>query len=249
MSREIGRIEENLCRVRERIAAAAGRAGRDPSEITLVAVTKSQPPEVVVAGYRLGLRDFGENRVQEALEKMPQVAALLATEQATTGGTALNWHMIGHLQRRKVRDVVEPFVLIHSVDSVRLAQEIHKRSQAIGRVTPILLEVNVSGEATKFGFKPEEIASAVPNLLELSHVRVLGLMTMAPIVREPEEARPYFRRLRELRDQLARRFPQVAWRHLSMGMTDDFEPAVEEGATMVRIGRAIFGERPECVLR
>lgn len=246
---EIGRIEENLHRVRERIAAAAERAGRDSSEITLVAVTKSQPPEVVVAGYHLGLRDFGENRVQEALEKMPQVAALLATEQATAGDTALNWHMIGHLQRRKVRDVVEPFALIHSVDSVRLAQEIHKRSQAIGRVTPILLEVNVSGEATKFGFKPEEIASAIPNLLELSHVCVLGLMTMAPIVREPEEARPYFRRLRELRDQLTRRFPQVAWRHLSMGMTDDFEPAVEEGATMVRIGRAIFGERPECVLR
>jgi len=246
MSR-VGHIEGKLRRVRERIAAAAERAGRDPSEITLVAVTKSQPPEVVVAGYRLGLRDFGENRVQEALDKMPQVAALLAAEQAS--GAALNWHMIGHLQRRKVRDVVEPFALIHSVDSVRLAQEIHKRSQAIGRVMPILLEVNVSGEVTKFGFKPEEVASAMPDLLELSHVRVLGLMTMAPIVREPEEARPYFRRLRELRDQLARRFPEVAWRHLSMGMTDDFEPAVEEGATMVRIGRAIFGERPECVLR
>lgn len=247
---DLSRISDNLRRVRERIAAAAERAGRKPSEVALVAVTKSRPAEVVVAGYRLGLRDFGENRVHEALEKMPKVATLLAAEQPAAGGETpsaadLTWHMIGHLQRRKVRDAVGRFALIHSVDSVRLAREINKRCQAIGRVMPVLLEVNVSGEATKFGFRPEEVAGAIPDMLELPHVRVFGLMTMAPIVREAEEARPYFRRLRKLRDELARRFPEVDWRHLSMGMTDDFEPAVEEGATIVRIGRAIFGERRE----
>lgn len=241
----MSRIENNLRRVRERIAAAARRAGREPSEVTLVAVTKSQPAEVVVAGYRLGLRDFGENRVYEGLKKMPRVAALLASEESTTPGADLNWHMIGHLQRRKVRDALGSFALIHSVDSVRLAQEIDKRGQAVGRVMPVLLEVNVSGEATKFGFGPREVMAAIPEMLDQPQVRILGLMTMAPMVREPEGARPYFRRLRELRDELARRFPEVDWRHLSMGMTDDFEPAVEEGATMLRIGRAIFGERRE----
>lgn len=239
----LSRIKENLHQVRERIAAAAVRVGRDPAEVTLVAVTKSQPPELVVAGYRLGLRDFGENRVPEALEKMPRVADLLAAEQPAVGEADLTWHMIGHLQRRKVRDTVRHFALIHSVDSVRLAREINKRCQAIERLMPVFLEVNVSGEATKFGFQPEEVAAAIPDMLELPHIRILGLMTMAPIVTEAEEARPYFRRLRELRDELARRLPEVDWRHLSMGMTDDFEPAVEEGATMVRIGRAVFGER------
>ncbi len=245
MRGELSRIEENLRRVRQRIEAAAQRAGRDPTEITLVAVTKGQPPAVVVAGYRLGVRHFGENRVHEALEKMPRVAELLASKQAGDAGPPeITWHMIGHLQRRKARDAVQHFALIHSVDTVRLAREINKRCQAVGRVMPVLLEVNVSGEATKFGLRPEEVFAAVPQIIALPHVRVMGLMTMAPIVEEPEEARPYFRRLRELRDELADRFPEAQWRHLSMGMTDDFEPAVEEGATLVRIGRAIFGERP-----
>jgi hypothetical protein len=240
---KLSRIEENLRQVRQRIAAAAERAGRDPAEVTLVAVTKGQPPEVVVAGYHLGLRHFGENRVHEALEKMPQVAALLSQQAGESGPPQITWHMIGHLQRRKARDAVRHFDLIHSVDTVRLGREINKRCQAIGRVMPILLEVNVSGETTKFGFQPDEVTAAVPQILELPHVRVIGLMTMAPIVEDPEEARPCFRHLRQLRDELARRFPEADWRHLSMGMTDDFEPAVEEGATMVRIGRAIFGER------
>ena len=232
-------LAANLARVQERIAAAARRVGRSPEDVVLVAVTKTFPAEVVAAAARLGVHHFGENRVHEAVEKVPQVAALLGAEETVT------WHMVGHLQRRKVRDAVRIFAMIHSVDSVRLAREIDKRCRAIGRVMPVLLEVNVSGEPTKYGFAPDQVAAAVLEIATLSHVQIQGLMTMAPIVDHPEAARPYFRRLRELRDRLQAEFPQVDWRHLSMGMTDDFEPAVEEGATIVRIGRAIFGERRE----
>jgi pyridoxal phosphate enzyme (YggS family) len=234
---EVMSVEANLEAVRRRIAAAARRAGREPADVTLAAVTKTVPPGRIVEAYRLGVWHFGENRVEEAFDKIPTVHALLGEVERPA------WHMIGHLQRRKVRDAISLFDRIHSVDSVRLAREIDKRGTAAGKVMPVLLEVNVSAEPTKYGFVPDEVSSAVAKMLDLPYIRIEGLMTMAPIVREPEEARPYFRRLRELRDELARRFPEVNWRHLSMGMTDDFEPAVEEGATFIRIGRAIFGER------
>ncbi|HDN79814.1 MAG TPA: YggS family pyridoxal phosphate-dependent enzyme [Chloroflexi bacterium] len=228
-------IEANLRRVRERIAEAALRKGRRPEDITLVAVTKTIDPERILIAARLGVKHFGENRVQEALRKIPVVNQAL--------GTPPTWHMVGHLQTNKVRKALGIFDFIHSVDSVRLAREINKRAGRESKVIPILLEVNISGEATKFGFAPEEVEDAVREILSFPNLSVQGLMTIAPIVNDPEEARPFFRRLRELRDYLAEQFPQIDWKHLSMGMTDDFEVAIEEGATMVRLGRAIFGER------
>lgn len=225
-------LERNLRQVRERIAHAAERAGRAPSEITLVAVTKTLPVETIRLAYGLGLRDFGENRVEEALPKARQLPA------------DIRWHCIGHIQRRKARMAVELSHLVHSVDSVRLAQRLQRFCQELDRDLPILLEVNVSGEETKYGFRPEEVAAAVPAIAACDRLHIQGLMTMAPIVSDPEEARPYFRALRELRDALAAQFPNLAWQHLSMGMTGDFEVAVEEGATLVRIGQAIFGPRP-----
>jgi pyridoxal phosphate enzyme (YggS family) len=239
-------IKENLTRVRERIAAAAQRAGRAPGEVKLVAVTKTHPPQVVAAAYRAGLRDFGENRVEEANDKIPLVRELTPPQEE------LRWHMIGHLQRRKARLAVALFDMIHSVDSLRLAERINRLAEGGKKVVPILLEVNVSGEATKYGYDLSGVAGSraeatfmadVERILELPHVRPCGLMTMAPIVPEPELARPVFVALRALQDNLARRFPEADWRELSMGMTDDFEVAIEEGATMVRIGRAIFEER------
>jgi len=228
-------IEANLRRVRERIAEAALRKGRRPEDITLVAVTKTIDPERILIAARLGVKHFGENRVQEALRKIPVVNQAL--------GAPPTWHMVGHLQTNKVRKALGIFDFIHSVDSVRLAREINKRAGRESKVIPILLEVNISGEATKFGFAPEEVEDAVREILSFPNLSVQGLMTIAPIVNDPEEARPFFRRLRELRDYLAEQFPQIDWKHLSMGMTDDFEVAIEEGATMVRLGRAIFGER------
>lgn len=234
----VGRLKvdlaENLQRVRERIAAATERAGRDPSEVTLVAVTKTHPPEVVRAAYELGLRDFGENRVEEAADKTSQLPE------------DITWHMVGHLQSRKAALAADLFDIIHSVDSVKLARRLDRFCVERNRLMPVLLEINVSGEVSKYGFPlvdRDMLEAAIAEMLTLSHVRIEGLMTMAPIVSDPEEARPVFRGLRELREALAVRFPQIEWRHLSMGMTDDFEVAIEEGATMVRIGRAIFGPR------
>jgi len=225
---------DNLRRVQERIAAAAERAGRDPSEVTLVAVTKTHPPEVIRAAYELGLRDFGENRVEEAAGKVSKLPK------------DITWHMVGHLQSRKAALAADLFDIIHSVDSVKLARRLDRFCAERNRLMPVLLEINVSGELSKYGFPLADrdmLGTAVAEMLALSHVRIEGLMTMAPIVSDPEETRPVFRGLRELREALAARFPQVEWRHLSMGMTDDFEVAIEEGATMVRIGRAIFGPR------
>lgn len=225
-------IAANLARVQECIVAAARRAGRDPNEITLVAVTKTVPVEAITMAYNLGLRHFGENRVQEALQKLPG---------RPPGAT---WHMIGHLQRNKAKIAVRIFDMVHSVDSVALAQELDRHCRALGKRLPVLLEVNVAGEASKFGFPPEgAFWEAVEQILTLPGLEVQGLMTVAPIATDPEMVRPVFRRLRELRDELRRRWPALAWPHLSMGMTDDFEVAIEEGATMVRLGRAIFGPR------
>jgi pyridoxal phosphate enzyme (YggS family) len=256
--------------VHERIAAAAGRVGRAPSEVTLVAVSKTQPAEVVVAAYRAGLRIFGENRVEEAGPKVVEVARLLAAplppqswgEAGFTQikgaphlppnsggwGGALVWHIIGHVQSRKAADVLPWAAMVHSVESEKLARRLNKAVLGIGdsdsaNPLPILLEINVSGEASKDGVPPEQSPALVEAILALPGLRIEGLMTVAPIAADPEDVRPVFAALRRLRDDLARRFPAVDWRHLSMGMTDDFEVAIEEGATMVRIGRAIFGER------
>jgi pyridoxal phosphate enzyme (YggS family) len=233
-------LSANIVIVKERIAAAAARAGRDPAEITLVAVTKTHSAEVVRAAAEAGLTDFGENRIEEAA---PKIAAV--------GRGDVRWHMIGHIQSRKAREVARAgFALVHSVDSLRLSERLSRAAQEAGRVQPILLECNVSGEAAKEGFAAwggaaswEALLPQFETVLALPGVRVLGLMTMAPIVPDPKAARPFFRRLRELRDYLRTQLPRDDWRELSMGMTDDFEAAIAEGATMVRIGRAIFGER------
>ncbi len=233
-------IAERLADVRERIARAAQRAGRSPDEITLVAVSKGHPPEAVVEAYRLGVRDFGENRVEEAEPKIAAVREMLAAEGL---GEDIRWHMIGHIQSRKARRAVAPYVLVHSVDRLKIARRLDHFAGEIGRTLPVLLEINISGEPTKFGFSPEDVLEVAGEILALPHLQVQGLMTMAPFVEDAEEVRPVFAALRRLRDELAQRYPQADWRHLSMGMTNDFEVAVEEGATIVRIGTAIFGRR------
>jgi pyridoxal phosphate enzyme (YggS family) len=217
-------IAENLSAVRERIDAACRRAGRAPDEVTLVGVTKGFPAGAVEEACAAGLRDAGENRVQEAQEKIEALSAR---------GVRPRWHLIGHLQSNKAKTAIGLFDILHGVDTVRLAETLSRQA---GEPLPILLEVNVAQEATKFGFTPDELPQAFSRIAALPELDVRGLMTVAPLVREPEAARPVFRRLRELRDALG-------LRELSMGMTDDFEVAVEEGATMVRVGRAIFGAR------
>ena len=241
-------VAERWAAVQERIARAARRAGRDPAEVTVVAVTKTVPPERIVEAYACGLRVFGENRVEEAEEKIPQVHARLGS------AAQVHWHLVGHLQRRKARRALGLFEVIHSVDSLPLAEKLSRHAVESGRVVEILLECNVSGEATKYGFplhrweeeagQREAFMEAVARILDLPGLRVSGLMTVAPMASDPETVRPVFRRLQALRDFLAERFPRASWAHLSMGMTDDFEVAIEEGATMIRLGRAIFGERP-----
>ena len=229
-------LPDNLNRVQDRMADAAARAGRDVSTITLVAVSKTHPVEALLAAYELGVRHFGENRVEEASVKMS------AFKQVISDSTVV-FHMIGHIQSRKAEDVAALFDRVHSVDSVRLAQRL---ARFAAKPLPVLLEVNVSGEESKYGFdgaRRAELFAAVEAIGQLSQLRLDGLMTMAPIVENPEEARPVFRALRELRDEIVVRYPALTLPHLSMGMTDDFEVAIEEGATLVRIGRAIFGER------
>ena len=236
---DMRRIEQNLARVMGRIAVAARRAGRDPADVTVVAVSKTFSPETVVEARRLGISVFGENKVQEAWRKIPQVREALGEE-------TISWHMVGHLQRNKVKQAVKLFDLVHSMDSLRLVRELESRCAALEKHMPVLLEINVSGEASKYGLPLDErkqLEAVIESVLAAPHLELQGLMTIAPIASDPEEVRPYFRRLRHLRDELARQFPAADWRHLSMGMTDDFEIAVEEGATLVRIGRAIFGPR------
>lgn len=233
----VSRIRARLQEARATIAAAARRAGRSPEEVTIVAVTKAFPPEVVRAAVAAGLTHIGENRVQEARDKRAQLGEL----------RGVTWHLVGHLQKNKAAAALHLFDLIHSVDSLELAQLLARRAEALGKVVPILLEVNVGGEATKFGFRlddPSPLYRTVEAVLALPPLRLEGLMTVAPICSDPEEVRPVFRRLRELRDVLRDRYPDAPWSHLSMGMTDDYPVAVEEGATLVRLGRALFGERP-----
>lgn len=226
-------LAENLAHVRARIAEAAEKAGRDQAEITLVAVSKTRPVELVEMAYNLGVTDFGENRVQEALPKI-----------AHFHPPGLRWHLIGHLQSNKAGKVVEPFACVHSVDSLHLAQTLSRRAEEEGQRLPILLQVNVAGEVSKEGMAPGETLELARQIVALPALQVEGLMTIAPLVDNPEEVRPVFRELRRLRDRLRAEVTASAWTHLSMGMTDDYEVAIEEGATLVRVGRAIFGARP-----
>jgi pyridoxal phosphate enzyme (YggS family) len=238
-------IAAQLEAVWERIAAAAQRADRSPEQIRLVGVSKTHPPELVARAFAAGLRDFGENRVQEAEQK---IAALAADRNAIT------WHLIGHLQSNKARRAAALFDIVHSLDSLHLAEALARGvGSSLPNPLPVLLQVNVSGEASKDGFdlagweeRPDLLDgffAEVDRLLALPHLRVGGLMTIAPWGDDPAAARPTFRSVQRLRDALARRFPTADWSALSMGMSDDFEVAIEEGATIVRVGRAIFGSR------
>jgi pyridoxal phosphate enzyme (YggS family) len=232
-----GRIE----RVRAAIDAAAVRAGRSPKSVTLVGVTKTTPATIVYDAARLGLTRFGENRIQEALPKIAEVQTL-----ATPGELArIRWHFIGHLQTNKARAALESFATIESVDSLRLAQTVDRLAAERGEPASVLLEVNVGEEPSKQGFRPGELLVTFGALRSLGHLRIGGLMTVAPLVEQPEPARPYFRQLRELRDRLVAEHPGTSLPELSMGMSGDYPVAIEEGATLVRIGRAIFGERPQ----
>jgi PLP dependent protein len=229
-------LAENIARVRTRIAEAAQRAGRDPAEVTLVAVSKTKPLELVEMAYNLGVTDFGENRVQEALSKIESFHP-----------QGLRWHLIGHLQSNKAGKVVGPFSCIHSVDSLHLAQALSRHAQEQGITLSILLQVNVAGEISKEGVSPTEARAVAQQIAALPALQIEGLMTVAPLVSNPEEVRPVFRELRLLRDRLRAEIPAGTWTQISMGMTDDYTIAIEEGATLVRVGRAIFGQRPQPV--
>jgi len=223
-------VRENLERVRERIARAAARAGRKTDDVLLIGVSKTVDVDRIRAALAAGLRALGENRVQEAKAKVADL------------GRPAAWHLIGHLQTNKVKDALELFDVIHSLDRLELAQELERRAAGRGLAVEAMLQVNVGGEASKGGFAPDEVGQALEGIAKLAHVKVTGLMTIPPEAERPEDARPWFRRLRELgeRHGLAR---------LSMGMSGDFEVAVEEGATMVRVGTAIFGARPPLAAR
>ncbi len=225
-------IADNIRTIRNRMAAAAARAGRDPAGIRLMAVSKTVEPERIRQAIDAGVGLLGENYVQEAREKIPAV------------GQTVQWHMIGHLQTNKVKYVVTLFDWIHSVDRLELAQELSRRAGQHGRTLNVLIEVNVSGEASKNGARPADVLELARQVAALPNLSVRGLMTMPPYSDDPENSRPYFVALRRLRDELAAAaLPGVAMAELSMGMTDDFEVGIEEGATIIRVGRAIFGER------
>jgi pyridoxal phosphate enzyme (YggS family) len=229
-------IAENLAQVRERLDAAAHRTGRRSEDIALMSVSKTFPTERIREAYDAGLRLFGENRVQEFGGKIDSLRDLDAAE----------WHLIGHLQTNKAAKAVELFTAVDSVDSLRLAQKLNASAQQLGKKLAVLIEINVGGEAAKSGVAPEsrELEDLLLAAPELEHLELAGLMTVPPFANDPPEARPYFRKLRELRDQIAaRRLPAIEMRTLSMGMSHDFEVAIEEGSTCVRVGTAIFGER------
>lgn len=228
-------IKETVSGIRLRIIGACSKIDRDPSKIIIVAVSKTRTTQVIKEVTEAGITDIGENRVQEAFAKYNE----LRTMNYELG--TIKWHMVGHLQTNKAKDAVKIFDLIQSVDSLHLAQEIDKQASKINKIQDILIEVNTSGETTKYGVKPEELTVLINSVSELNNVRVKGLMTVAPVVDEPEKARPYFRILRELKDKIN---GLSTMNHelitLSMGMTDDFEVAIEEGSNMVRLGRALF---------
>lgn len=225
-------IAENLKEIQENIHAACLRAGRNPEEVTLIAVSKTKPVEMLEEAYAAGARYFGENKVQELCEKYDQLP------------DDIHWQMIGHLQRNKVKQVVGKAELIHSVDSIRLAEEINKEAEKKGIIANVLLEVNVAKEESKFGFMPEEVLDFVHEVVRLQNINVRGLMTIAPFVDDPEENRKHFAKLRKLSVDIGKeKVNNVSMSVLSMGMSNDYVVAVEEGATMVRVGTKIFGER------
>jgi PLP dependent protein len=223
-------LAANLEIIKQRIASACARAERSPDSVMLLAVTKSQPPEVISDAARLGLTVFGENKVQEAKAKVPLCPG------------HLRWHMIGHLQSNKCSDAVDLFQMIQGVDSLPLAEEINKRAEQAAKTLPILLEVNIVGEASKFGYPPEQLLAELPLINACRRLEVHGLMTVPPWAAEAERARPVFRRLRELKQQ-CEQVLGASLPTLSMGMSGDFEVAIEEGATVVRLGTALFGPR------
>lgn len=225
-------LKENLKNVEENIEAACKRAGRSRDEVTLIAVSKTKPLEMLREIYDAGTRHFGENKVQELCDKMEQMPS------------DIQWHMIGHLQRNKVKYIVGKVALIHSVDTYRLAEEINIQAQKRNITVPILVEVNIAGEESKFGISAEDAILLVEDISRLENVQIKGLMTIAPYVADPEENRLYFRRIKQLSvDITNKNIDNVSMEILSMGMTGDYEVAIEEGATMVRVGTGIFGER------
>jgi PLP dependent protein len=236
----IAQIALNLAAVQAKIDKAAHSVGRDPSEVRLLVVSKSQPEAVVRAAYQAGVRRLGENYPQEAEEKIEKLAGLPGIE----------WHMIGHLQSRKAPIIARCFQMIHSIDSLDLAKKLDRALSVEGKILPALLEVNVGGEESKFGWKArdeqdwETLFPDFEQVLALKNLSVRGLMTMPPWFENAEEARPFFRRLNSLMKTLAIQFPATPWKELSMGTSGDFEAAIQEGATMVRIGQAIMGPRP-----
>ena len=225
-------LASNLQEVERKIMEACDKAGRAREEITLIAVSKTKPVPMLQEIYDLGVRDFGENKVQELTDKEPQLPA------------DLRWHMIGHLQRNKVKQVIDKAVLIHSVDSVRLAKAIEAEAAKKDIVVQILLEVNVAEEDSKFGLKVDEVLPAIEEIATMPHVRIKGLMTIAPFVENPEENRTVFAQLQKLSVDIAKKnIDNVSVDILSMGMTNDYQVAIEEGATMIRVGTGIFGAR------
>jgi pyridoxal phosphate enzyme (YggS family) len=225
-------IRANLQAIRERVARAAERSGRDPADAILVGASKKVPVERIQMALDAGLQHIGENFVQEAMRKHDVI------------GRRATWHFIGHLQRNKVKSVMPRFDIVESVDSQRLAREIDKRAKQAGGEMRVLLQVNVGDETSKFGAAPEEADELASFIDSLGALRLEGLMAMPPMVADPEDARPYFVTVRELRDAIEANHPEMKLPHLSMGMTHDFEVAIEEGATMVRVGTGIFGPRP-----
>ena len=228
-------ISENLVQVKRCIIEAAKRAGRDPSGIRLLAVTKEQSDATVAKGIQAGMTLLGENKVQEASGKI----------EAFGRKNGLEWHFIGRLQKNKVKFIFDLFDLIHSVDSLALAEAIHKKAQKIGSCMPILLQVNISGEKSKLGIDPLDLPREIRKFAKLEGVKISGLMTIPPFDRDPETSRPYYARLRELRDTCSSlNIPRICLDELSMGMSNDYEVAIEEGATLVRVGTGLFGPRP-----
>jgi PLP dependent protein len=229
-------IASNVASIQERMAAAARRAGRSADAISLMAVSKTFPAEAILAVYAAGQRLFGENRVQEFADKFPGLAALADAE----------FHMIGHLQSNKTAKAAEIFHAVDSIDSAKLAQRLNDAAQKLGKTLDVLIEINIGGEEAKNGLQPDspETEAILTTASVWEHLRIRGLMTVPPYTEDPEAARPYFRKLRQVRDRLAsRNLPSIALDTLSMGMSHDFEVAIEEGSTCVRIGTAIFGER------
>ena len=225
-------ITENLKDVEARVCAACERSGRKREDVTLIAVSKTKPVEMLQEIYGEGVRDFGENKVQELCDKIEQLPS------------DIRWHMIGHLQRNKVKYIVGKVALIHSVDTYRLAEEINIQAKKRGIIVPILVEVNIAGEKTKFGTTAEDAMLLVEEISKLENVRIKGLMTIAPFVENPEDNRLYFRKIKQLSvDITNKNIDNVSMEILSMGMTGDYEVAIEEGATMVRVGTGIFGAR------